>query len=81
MLFRSLEETPVYTVQVGSFARERNASTLVNRLKRLSYDAYLEKDPIQNKCRVRVGRLQSRTEAEGLESKLRREGYPTKIYP
>ncbi|MDD5553709.1 MAG: SPOR domain-containing protein [Candidatus Omnitrophica bacterium] len=73
-----------YTVQVGSFASYANASTLRDKLKAKGYDAYLEETSVNNSAkihRVRIGKLQSRKEAEGLEERLSSEGYPTKVFP
>ncbi len=78
---RALEEAPIFTVQVGAFARAHNAEALARRLKRLAYDAYVEPDEAGERHRVRVGHLGSRDEALVLESRLRKEGYPTKIHP
>lgn len=77
----SLNERPLFTVQVGSFSMEKNAKALVNKLIFRRYDAYLEKDESDRMYRVRVGKLSSREEASMLELRLKREGYPTKIYP
>ncbi|MGH7197548.1 MAG: SPOR domain-containing protein [Candidatus Omnitrophota bacterium] len=70
-----------FTVQVGSFSRQKNAQGLVDKLNRQNYQAYLEPSDVERMFRVRVGKLASREEAMALERRLRREGYPTKIYP
>jgi tetratricopeptide (TPR) repeat protein len=71
----------LFTVQVGSFANERNARALVYKLNRRKFDAYLEMDEADRMYRVRVGKVPSRQDALLLESRLKKEGYPTKIYP
>jgi cell division septation protein DedD len=76
---RATEEAASFSVQVGSFSRERNAAALLDRLAP-RYDAYLSRDGA-GLYRVRVGRLKSRAEAAELERGLRREGYATKIVP
>ena len=70
-----------FTVQVGSFSKQKNAKALVNKLIFRNYDAYVEKDETSRMYRVRVGRLSSKEEAVVLEAKLKKEGYPTKIFP
>lgn len=76
-----LEESIFYTVQVGSFSKQRNAQRLVNKLLNRQYDAYLGEDESGSRYRVRVGRFSSKSEARVLEDRLKKEGYPTKIYP
>lgn len=73
-----------YAVQVGAFAKSANARNLCDQLVRRGYDAYIEEietDSSARMYRVKVGRLQSRPEAEVLERRLAAEGYPTKIFP
>jgi tetratricopeptide (TPR) repeat protein len=72
-----------YTVQVGSFSKSLNAQSLVRKLKNKGYAAYLEEFESAKKMnfRVRVGKVNSRKEAEALAKKLALEGYPTKIFP
>jgi len=70
-----------FTVQVGSFSKQKNAKALVNKLLFRNYDAYVEKNEADRMYRVRVGKLNSKEEALALESKLKKEGYPTKIFP
>lgn len=77
----SLEETSLFTVQVGSFAKVRNADALMNKLIHRHYTAYIDKDASSGMYRVRVGRLSNKSEADSLEAKLKSEGYPTKIVP
>lgn len=78
---RSLEATGMYTVQVGSFLKHKNASELVSKLQSQELSAHLEKKPDDRMYRVRVGNFTTRQDAESMASKLRRMGYPTKIYP
>ena len=77
----ALEEAPFFSVQVGSFAKVRNANALMNKLIHRQYSAYIDRDPRSILYRVRVGRLASKSEAAALESRLKNEGYPTKITP
>ncbi len=77
----ALEEHSFFTVQVGSFSKQKNAEALTNKLRYYQYDAYLDRDETGRMYRVRVGKLASKEEALTLESRLRKEGYPTKIYP
>lgn len=70
-----------YTVQVGSFSRQKNASTLAQKLRSARFDAYVEHDAQGQMYRVRVGKLISKDDAVLLEGRLREQGYPTKIFP
>jgi septal ring-binding cell division protein DamX len=78
---RAKSPASFYTVQVGSFSNQKNARALAGKLSRLNYDAYVEKDENGRMYRVRVGHFTSKEEAFHLETRLKREGYPTKIYP
>jgi len=77
----AVEEIPFFAVQVGSFSKIRNANALINKLHRARYEVYVEKDPSSGMCRVRVGKFTSKADALTVESRLKQEGYPTKIYP
>jgi len=72
-----------YTVQVGAFTQSENAQRLAQKLKEKNYPAYLEAGKSGGKLyyRVKVGKYQSKYEAEVVQKKLLKEGYPTKIYP
>lgn len=78
----ALEEATIYSVQVGSFSLKENAKALVDKLTQAHYDAYLSRDAEKpDRIRVRVGKTESYDEARALELRLKKEGYPTKIYP
>lgn len=77
----AVEEAVLYSVQVGSFARRRNAERLLNRLLRNRYDAYIQQGEAGKNFRVRVGHLPALEDARTLESHLQKDGYPTKIFP
>ncbi|MFH0790849.1 MAG: SPOR domain-containing protein [Candidatus Omnitrophota bacterium] len=73
-----------YTVQVGSFTKQKNADRLMRKLLEKGYSAYIEDTVSGEKediYRVRVGRYHSLKEAEELRDKLSLQGYPTKIIP
>jgi tetratricopeptide (TPR) repeat protein len=72
-----------YTVQVGSFSSNQNATNLMQNLTRKGYPAYIEvvNTPDKVPYRVRVGKLHGRQDAVTLADKLSQEGYPTRIYP
>ncbi len=76
-----VEESPFYSVQVGSFSKERNARVLIQKLARQKYEAYLDGHSLAGLFRVRVGKLAVREAAESLESRLKKDGYVTQIYP
>ncbi len=75
------EEKLYYSVQVGSFLREQNALALKDDLNRLGFDAFVIKEPYGRMYRVRVGKLSTREAALQLETRLKKEGHPTKICP
>lgn len=72
-----------FTVQVGSFASAQNAKTLMNKLRHKNFDAYIDELASSNgpMYRVRVGKVSTRQEAEGLKDILEASGYPTRIFP
>ncbi len=77
----AVEESLLFSVQVGSFSKRQNAERLLNRLIRNRYDAYVSQDAAMRLFRVRVGKLARRQEALALEERLKKGGYPTKIFP
>jgi hypothetical protein len=77
----ALEENQVFLVQVGSFSKQKNAERILDRLLHNRYDAYVSQDKFERMFRVRVGRLTDRKAALALEERLKKDGYPTKIYP
>ncbi len=76
-----IEEGLLYSVQVGAFSKRRNAERLLNKLMRNRYDAYISQEEASQHFRVRVGHLTVREDAQSLESRLKQDGYPTKIFP
>jgi len=76
-----VEENLIYSVQVGSFSKRRNAERLLNKLMRKRLDAYILQDEASKNFRVRIGHLTMRADAESLEARLKKDGYPTKIFP
>jgi len=72
-----------FTVQVGSFRKHSNASTLCNRLKNKNFDSYLKKSKEGQDIyyRVRVGKFNTLYQAKVCKRQLREQGLPTKIYP
>ena len=77
----AVEEGVLYSVQVGAFARRRNAERLLNKLLRNRYDAYISREEEAGHFRVRVGHMTAEEEARSLESRLKKDGYPTRIFP
>jgi cell division septation protein DedD len=63
-----------WTVQVNAFPDEKSAKTWVDRLKDKGYNAYLSESRIQGRVwyRVRVGRFETRDEAEKTQEALKR---------
>jgi cell division septation protein DedD len=77
---KAVEEIPQYSIQVGSFSKEKNARSLMRQLAQAQYQAFLDTS-LPSLYRVRVGPLVSHEEAVRLEQLLKKDGYPTKIYP
>ena len=77
------EEMLYFTVQVGSFGKKSNALKLCDELVKKGYGASILKaqSDSQEAYRVRVGRLDTRAEAEELAKRLQAEGLPIKILP
>ena len=63
----------VFTIQVVALKTEDAAHSLLGRLKRKNYRAYLEAGMDAGLHRVRVGRFETRAEAEKVVRKLRAE--------
>lgn len=79
-----LAESQFFAVQVGSFQDRVMAEGLVDQLKQKGEYAYIVETTSQEGkkfFRVRVGQFQQFDEAQKLEVKLAKLGYPTKIYP
>jgi len=64
-------ERGAFTIQVVALKTEQSAASLVKRLKDASYRAYLEPGGSAGLYRVRVGRFDSRVEAEQVAAQLR----------
>jgi tetratricopeptide (TPR) repeat protein len=77
------ENAAYFSVQVGCFKNKRNAGNMISKLSRKGYDAFLElpSTPHDRLHRVKVGHLVSKEGAEMLASRLRQDGYKTKICP
>jgi len=79
-----LEEEQYFAVQIGAFVDQDRAQKLVEELKLKKEYAYVVETQDRNNdsfYRVRVGQLTKLDEAKRLQSKLSKEGYPTRIYP
>jgi TolA-binding protein len=72
-----------YTVQVGAFTNYDNAEKFIAKLKDKGYDVYSVLCMLSGKklCRIRIGKFESRAEAEELKKKLELDGYFAKIFP
>jgi cell division septation protein DedD len=71
-----------WTVQVNAFPDENSAKTLVDRLRDKGYNAYLSESRVQGRVwyRVRVGRFESRDEAEKTQESLKRKEQLAKAF-
>jgi len=83
------EETLYFTVQVGSFNKKANALKLCDELVKKGYDTSIVKakgkvlleEKGEESYKVRVGKLNTKEEAEDLAKRLRADGLPTKVLP
>ena len=75
------DEVLYFTVQVGSFNKKSNALKLCDELVRNGFDASIARTEGEGPYKVRVGKLNTRGEAEDLAKKLRAEGLPANILP
>ena len=64
-------ERGAFTIQVVALKTQEAADSLVNRLREARYRAYVEPGVSAGLYRVRVGRFESRAEAEQVSAKLR----------
>jgi cell division septation protein DedD len=68
-----------YTLQIAAFKEKNTAEELAGRLKKKGYDSYIVPVTIPQKgvwFRVRVGRLETRPDAQSLQAKLKgKEGF------
>lgn len=63
-----------YTLQIAAFKEKNTAEELAGRLKKKGYDSYIVPVTIPQKgiwFRVRVGRFETRPDAQGLQAKLK----------
>ncbi len=73
---------PIYTLQVGSFSSQVNASSVKGNLSsELSDDVRIERVSVKGDTyyRVRVGMFSDRAQAESLKKKLRNYGYRGRV--
>lgn len=71
-----------WTVQVNAFPDEKPAKTWVDRLREKGYNAYVSESRIQGRLwyRVRVGRFDSREDAEKMQDSLRKREHLTRSF-
>jgi cell division septation protein DedD len=71
-----------WTVQVNAFPDEKSAKSSVDRLRDKGYNAYVSESRIQGRTwyRVRVGRFDSRDEAEKIQESLRKREHLSKSF-
>ena len=69
------------SIQVGCFKSKRNAEGLSKKLSRKGYESYVEmpSGPDNNLFRVKAGRLASKEDLASLATRLKRDGYQTKL--
>lgn len=80
---RLIEPAFFYTVQVGAFTNYANAEKFIAELKAKGYEVYSVLCMLSGKklCRIRIGKFQTRPEAEELKKRLESDGYYAKIFP
>jgi len=71
----AVSQKGAWAVQVGSFAKEKDAKVAADRLKDKGHDAYVVSSDVDGKrwYRVRVGHLVTKADAEALQKKLSTE--------
>lgn len=76
-------EVSYFTVQVGSFNKEANALKLCDELVKKGFGAFIVRARTETAemYKVKVGKLNTRQEADDLAACLQEEGLPTKILP
>jgi DedD protein len=77
---RTSPEESGFSVQAGAFSSEKNAASLVEKLKKKGYDAFAEKDSGRPIYRVLVGRFVDRRKASEQARLLEKEGIKSIIY-
>jgi cell division protein FtsN len=70
-----------YTIQIGAFRTQTSAVTMMNKLLKYGYDAYLSESMQGNMrlFRVRVGRYSSKALAHQTAARLQQSGFDTWI--
>jgi len=79
-----LEEKQYFSVQIGAFLDKKRAINLIENLKVGGNDAYMieiRATDGERFYRVRIGKMSSLKEAEELEQRITKLGYPALIYP
>lgn len=75
------EKLKGYTLQVGAFAKEKNALSLAKKLKEMGYDVSIRKDGKMSLYRVLIGRFDTAKKAlEESKLILQRDSIKTVIY-
>jgi cell division septation protein DedD len=71
-----------WTVQVNAFPDEKSAKSWVDRLRDKGYNAYVSESHLQGRTwyRVRVGRFDSREEAEKIQESLKKKEHLSKSF-
>jgi len=79
----SEEEDFFFAVQMGYFNRLDNAKKLKKRLEKKGYSPYIVEIRSSQSTfyRVKIGKLESKTEARYLVNKLKKQGFDAKVYP
>ncbi|MFC1806860.1 SPOR domain-containing protein [Candidatus Omnitrophota bacterium] len=70
-----------FTIQVGAFSKRTNADKCVRTLSKKGHSAYVEKGYRKDKLlyRVKIGQFNTKEEANRMASKLKRQGFATRI--
>ncbi len=73
---------PFYTVHVGSYRSRDTAASEANRIRAKGHDAFVERAELGQRgtwFRVKVGRFQTRAEAESLKEKIHKALVPESV--
>jgi DedD protein len=80
---KTVSETGMWAVQLGSFSNQANAERLAADLRKQGYAAFLSqlKTADGTLQRVRIGPQKDRASAEAVAAKLKAAGHPSQVVP
>lgn len=78
---KTSDKSGYFYIQAGYFKNRKNATNLTKKLKRKGYDCYLATQIKDGATfyRVKIGRFNTRSEAEAEAARLKSDGYKTRV--